>query len=79
MRFVADGPDAAEGTSLLTVFMDADGTESSVPWNVGEDHDRFVRTEEGWRLVSRTWVDLFRRGDTIDIPYSGSARDQLGP
>jgi hypothetical protein len=68
MRFVADGPDAAEGVTLLTVFMDADGTQSSVPWNIGEDHDRFVRTEEGWRIASRRYVNLFTRGDSIDIP-----------
>jgi len=68
MRFFADGPDAAEGVTLLIVFMDADGTHSSVPWNIGEDHDRFVRTEEGWRIASRRYVNLFTRGDTIDIP-----------
>jgi hypothetical protein len=34
---------------------------SALPWRVGEDHDRFVRTEHGWRLVSRRWVDLFAR------------------
>ena len=68
MRFVTDGPDAAVGSTMLIVFMDADGTRSSVPWNVGEDHDRFVRTEHGWRFVSRRWVELYERGDTIDIP-----------
>lgn len=67
-RFVYDGPDAAIGTTLLIVFMDADGMKSSVPWNVGEDHDRFVRTEQGWRLAARTWVELFARGDTIALP-----------
>jgi hypothetical protein len=68
MRFVADGPDAAEGSTLLVTFVDADGTQTSVPWNVGEDHDRFVRTEQGWRFASRRYVNLFTRGDTIDIP-----------
>jgi hypothetical protein len=68
MRFMADGPDAATGSTILVVFMDADGTRSSVPFNVGEDHDRFVRTEHGWRFVSRRWVELYERGDTIDIP-----------
>jgi len=47
MRFVTDGPDAAEGSTILITFMDADGTQSSMPWNVGEDHDRFVRTGQG--------------------------------
>jgi hypothetical protein len=68
MRFVMDGADAAVGSTILTVFMDANGTKSSVPFNVGEDHDRFVRTEQGWRFASRRWVELYRRGDTIDLP-----------
>jgi len=68
-RFVADGPDAAEGTCVLTVFMAAGEDEATtLPWNVGEDHDRFVRTEEGWRFVSRRWVNLFARGDTVKLP-----------
>jgi SnoaL-like domain len=67
-RFVADGPDAAVGSTILIVFMDVDGTRSSVPFNVGEDHDRFVRTEQGWRFRSRRWVELYKRGDAIDIP-----------
>ena len=62
MRFVADGPNPAEGTRLLTVFMvEKPGAATTLPWRVGEDHDRFVRTEQGWRLVSRRWADLFER------------------
>jgi hypothetical protein len=68
MRFVLDGADAAVGSTILIVFMDANGTKSSVPFNVGEDHDRFVRTDHGWRFASRRWVELYRRGDTIDLP-----------
>ena len=68
MRFVSEGPDAALGSTMLIVFMDADGTHSSVPFNVGEDHDRFVRTGDGWRLVSRRWVELFARGDALTLP-----------
>jgi hypothetical protein len=67
-RFVYDGPDAAIGTRVLTVFMDADGTRSSAPWSVGEDHDRYVRTANGWRIASTRWVELFTRGDSIAIP-----------
>jgi hypothetical protein len=67
MRFVADGPDAAVGSTMLVVFMDADGTQSSMPFNVGEDHDRFVRTKHGWRFASRRWVELYNRGETIDV------------
>jgi hypothetical protein len=68
MRFLMDGADAAVGSTILTVFMDANGMKSSVPFNVGEDHDRFVRTEHGWRFASRRWLELYRRGDTIDLP-----------
>jgi hypothetical protein len=67
MRFVMDGADAAVGSTILIVFMDVDGTKSSVPFNVGEDHDRFVRSEQGWRFASRRWVELYRRGDSIDL------------
>jgi hypothetical protein len=64
MRTVTDGPDAAVGsTMLIRVFMDADGSQSSVPFNVGEDHDRFVRIEQGWRFRSRRWVEPYKRGD----------------
>jgi hypothetical protein len=55
------------GSTMLIVFMDANGTQSSVPFNVGQDHDRFVRTEHGWRFVSRRWVELYNRDDTIDV------------
>ena len=69
MRFVADGANAAEGTTLLTVFMVAGpGAATTLPFSVGEDHDRFVRTEQGWKLVSRHWVELFSRGDVLNLP-----------
>ena len=69
MRFVYDGDNVAIGTSVLTVFMVAgEQAATTVPFNVGEDHDRFVRTEQGWRLVSRRWVELFTRGDTLNLP-----------
>jgi hypothetical protein len=69
MRFVADGPNAAKGTTVLTVFMAAGpGPATTLPWMVGEDHDVFVRTEHGWKLVSRRWVELFWRGDDVNLP-----------
>jgi hypothetical protein len=69
MRFVSTGPDEAEGTTILTVFMVAGSeTVTTQPFSVGEDHDRFVRTENGWRFVSRRWVELFGRGDTLRLP-----------
>ena len=69
MRFVADGPDHAEGITILTVFMVAGpGAATTLPFSVGEDHDRFVRTADGWRFVSRRWVELFARGDALKLP-----------
>ena len=67
MRFLTDGEARAVGSTMLIVFMDVDEAQSSVPFSVGEDHDRFIRTEEGWRFLSRRWVELYKRGDTIDI------------
>jgi len=62
MRFVADGANAAVGRTILTVFMVAGpGASTTLPWRVGEDHDRFRRTEQGWRIASRRWVELFSR------------------
>lgn len=56
------GRDTAEGTTVLTVFVnDETGRPTAMPWGVGEDHDRFVRTEAGWRFTRRTWVQLFSR------------------
>jgi hypothetical protein len=67
MRFVMDGSDSARGTMVLIVFMDPDGTQPSAPWNIGEDHDRYLRTDEGWRIASRRWVNMFTRGDTLEV------------
>jgi SnoaL-like domain len=63
MRFLATGDQTAEGVTVLTVFFDNQPTTPgiSVPWTVGEDHDRFVRTEQGWRLLARSWTSLFQR------------------
>jgi len=69
MRFVANGPDEAEGITILTVFMVAGtGAATTLPFEVGEDHDRFIRTAEGWRFASRRWVELFSRGDSLALP-----------
>ena len=60
MRFVVVEEGEAEGVTILTVFMD-DENHNAVPWVVGEDHDRFVRTAQGWRFKSRRWTQLFAR------------------
>ena len=60
MRFVADGDDYADGTTVLTVYMEeGDGPGTTLPRSVGEDRDRFVRTAHGWRFVSRDYDELF--------------------
>jgi len=52
----------------MSVYMAAgDEPARPVPWSVGEDHDRFVRTGQGWRLVRRQWIEHFGRGDVIDV------------
>lgn len=67
MRFTADGEDGAEGSTVLTMFMTArEGPATTLPWSVGEDHDRFARTD-GWRFVRREWVELFARGDAVAL------------
>ncbi len=60
MRFSVVNDTTAEGVTILTVYMD-DERSSAVPWVVGEDHDRFVRTDRGWRFASRRWSQLFAR------------------
>lgn len=61
-RFVMTGPDTASGTSTLTAYlMTEDGAAATVPFAVGQDIDEFLRTEDGWRFVSRHWESFFRR------------------
>ena len=60
MRFVKRGPDEAEGITVMTVFMaEGDEAATTLPFRVGEDHDRFVRTKDGWRFLQRRQVELF--------------------
>jgi hypothetical protein len=50
----------ATGSALLTVFIhEGDGRGPAIPSVVGEDTDEFVRTDAGWRFVSRTFEVLF--------------------
>lgn len=64
-RFVSNGTDRATGTVMVTAFfVPTDGTEeitATTPFAVGQDHDTYVRTSEGWRLASRRWEQLFTR------------------
>jgi hypothetical protein len=64
MRFIADGDDRAEGTTLLIQYLDeGDGRGTTLPRAIGEDRDRFMRTEQGWRFVSRSFEQFFVRHD----------------
>jgi hypothetical protein len=60
MRFTDAGDGRATGSTLLTVFIyEGDGHGPAIPSVVGEDTDEFVRTNAGWRFVSRTFEVLF--------------------
>lgn len=60
MRFTDYGDGRAKGSTLLTVFIDEGGGRGpAIPSVVGEDTDEFVRTDAGWRFVSRTFEVLF--------------------
>lgn len=58
-RFVDTGDGTASGTSMLTAYFTPAGqAPTTAPFAVGEDHDTFVRTAEGWKLASRLWVPM---------------------
>jgi hypothetical protein len=60
MRFTDGGDGHATGSTLLTVFIhEGDGRGAAIPSVVGEGADEFVRTDVGWRFVSRTFEVLF--------------------
>jgi hypothetical protein len=60
MRFTGRGDGRAAGSTLLTGFIhDGAGRGPAIPSVVGEDTDEFVRTDAGWRFVSRTFEVLF--------------------
>ncbi len=62
VRIDAISPEEATGTSLVTLYQ-ADRGE--LPRRVdgflgiGEYHDRFVRTDEGWKIAHRKFVDVY--------------------
>jgi hypothetical protein len=50
VRVVSDRASAATGAALLaTDMLEGDRLGTSMRWNAGQDHDRFVRTWQGWR------------------------------
>jgi len=61
MRFLHTSDTQAEGTTTLTLYMaEAASTSQTIPSAVGEYKDRFERTPEGWRFVSRRSDPTFR-------------------
>jgi hypothetical protein len=54
--------DHGKADTVHELFVD-EGPGTTVPGAVGEDHDRFVRTDQGWRFVSRSFDLLFVRQD----------------
>jgi len=58
-RFVDNGDGTVSGTSMLTAYFAPTGQDpTTVPFAVGEDHDTFLRTPEGWKLSSRLWAPM---------------------
>ena len=62
VRITPIDADNAEATSIVTLYQ---GDRSTPPIEVpgmlgiGEYHDRFVRTDEGWKIAHRKFVDVF--------------------
>lgn len=58
------GEDRATGTCYLTAYVQAPGDETlSLPAVMGEYHDEFRRTAEGWRITHRHFQPALRRAD----------------
>jgi hypothetical protein len=61
-------PDTAEAVTYYVAYHHDPGVESpsfplplDPPFSLGEWHDRFVRTHEGWRIAHRETRRLFQR------------------
>lgn len=56
------GEDRATGTCYLTAYVQAPGDGSlGLPTVMGEYHDEFRRTAEGWRIAQRRFQPAMRR------------------
>jgi hypothetical protein len=61
MRFEADGDDRATGTTVVTVYrQETPEPGPPTPRMVAEYHDEFVRSDGGWRFLSRHATVLFK-------------------
>jgi hypothetical protein len=67
-RWVAAGPDHAEGSNTITAYLDLDTDTlgTTIPRMVGENTWRCVRTPEGWRIAMAHCDFYFVRSET---PY----------
>lgn len=61
-RFVQVNDNEASGITLLAAYYsDNVDRPNTNPFAIGEDHDTFIKTENGWKLKSRLWVPLMMR------------------
>jgi hypothetical protein len=64
LRFTADGPDRATGTVYVTAYLaGAPEGMATLPFAMGVCTDHYLRTEDGWKVVSRVFEPSFMRGD----------------
>jgi ketosteroid isomerase-like protein len=64
IEIVQRGPETAEGLTYFTFYKAgaaADICEVDGPELVGEYHDAFVLTEQGWKIQSRKITVIFKR------------------
>lgn len=62
IRIFVDDQDHARGVSYVTVYSAAAGDlprPLGDPLGVGEYHDRFVRTDSGWKIQYREFIPVF--------------------
>ncbi|MCP5185317.1 MAG: nuclear transport factor 2 family protein [Pseudomonadales bacterium] len=68
LRVRQTGPDSAEGQSYVTVYVFARGDDPHVVpgfAGVGEYHDLYQRTADGWRIASRTLKMRLQDADAL--------------
>ena len=62
IRIFVDSDDRARGVSYVTVYSASPGAMPrplGAPLGVGEYHDVFVRTADGWKIQQRDFVPVF--------------------
>lgn len=77
---VCDADSAAGVCYLLTFNSSAPADEQGhrpieAPGTVGEYHDTFVKTSEGWRIRRRELKRVFRRDDAVAVAAAARASD----